>query len=105
MRIRTGRITAAIALAALVLSLAAPAAASAFFKDEGDRNTAVPLLVDVLLLRPTGLALTALGTLFYAFPVAPIMAITRPTDIMEPAGPLIMRPARFTFRDPIGQHP
>ena len=59
MRTRFRRPVAALASAALILSLASPA--SAFVRDEGDRTNSVPIVFDVLLLRPIGfLAATAL---------------------------------------------
>jgi hypothetical protein len=38
-------------------------------------------------------------------PVAPIVALTRPTEIAKPLGPLVGGPMRFTFKDPLGHHP
>ena len=64
----------------------------------------MPILLDALILRPIGLVLTAAGAIVYTIPVAPIMAITRPTDIGKPFGPLVAAPARFTFADPLGEH-
>jgi len=94
----------ALATLALILSLASPGAASSLTRETGEMENTVPIVVDVLLLRPLGLAVTALGAVVYAFPVAPITAITRPSDIGKPLGPLVAAPARFTFRDPLGQH-
>ena len=94
----------AIATLALILSLASPAAANSFSRDDGDVEGAVPIVLDLLLLRPLGLAMTAVGLVVYAFPVAPITAITRPTELGKPLGPLVAAPARFTFSDPLGQH-
>jgi hypothetical protein len=65
---------------------------------------AVPIVVDALLLRPMGLMMTALGAVFYAFPVAPIVALTRPADLGKPFKTLVAVPARYTFVDPLGQH-
>lgn len=103
MRTRSRGLVATLAIAALILGHATSAAA--FTRDDGDQNNSVPMVIDILLLRPTGLVLTVMGALVYAIPVAPIMAVTRPTDIAKPIPTLIGRPARFTFSDPIGQHP
>jgi hypothetical protein len=103
MRNRFRTLVSALAVAALIFSLASPAAA--FTRDDGDRPNAVPIVIDVLILRPAGLIMTALGTAFYVFPVAPLTALVRPTDITKPLGPLVVRPAKFTFGDPLGYHP
>ena len=71
----------------------------------GDEPSAVPMAFDALLLRPLGLLMTGFGTVVYLVPVAPIMLVTRPTDIAKPIPYLIGAPARFTFKDPIGHHP
>jgi hypothetical protein len=96
-------LAAAVAMAAVLVGHAAPAAA--FIKDTGDRQNSVPIVFDALILRPTGLVLTILGAGAYALVAAPLTAITRPKDIGKPLGPLVIRPAKFTFVDPIGHHP
>jgi hypothetical protein len=103
MRIRIRALVAALATAALILSLAAPAAS--FTRDDGDQPNRVPIVIDVLLLRPIGLLMTVTGAAFYLCPVAPITALVRPLDITKPLGPLVVTPGRFTFGDPIGYHP
>ena len=60
---------------------------------------------DALVMRPIGLLMTVVGTAVYLVPVAPIVALTRPTDIAKPIPYLIGAPARFTFKDPLGYHP
>jgi hypothetical protein len=103
MRIRIRAFVAALATAALIISLAAPAAA--FTRDTGNVAESVPAVVDVLFLRPVGLVMTAAGVAVYIFPVAPITMLVRPLDIAKPLGPLVVAPGRFTFADPIGYHP
>ena len=90
--------------AALALSLAQPALASSSMT-MGDEPSTVPMAFDALLMRPIGLLMTGLGTVVYLVPVAPIMLVTRPTEIFKPIDYLIGAPARFTFKDPIGHHP
>jgi hypothetical protein len=63
----------------------------------------VPVLFDALFLRPTGLLMTALGLGFAPLPMA-IVGVTRPTDILKPFKDLVIRPARYTFVDPLGMH-
>ena len=36
--------------------------------------------------------------------VAPFVAMTRPSEIGKPLEPLLFRPARYTFVDPLGEH-
>ena len=101
-RSRFRGLVAALAIGALVLGLASPAAAA---RDDGDNLSSVPIILDVLILRPLGLVMTAVGVAVYVFPVAPLTAITRPSDLGKPLGPLVAAPGRFTFGDPLGQHP
>ena len=65
----------------------------------------MPIVFDVLLLRPMGFLMTLGGVALYVFPVAPITALTRPSDIAKPLGPLVAAPGKFTFGDPLGYHP
>jgi hypothetical protein len=96
---------AALTIAALLTAYSGPALAGALQDDDmDDMSSSVPVVVDVLVLRPLGLLMTAGGILFYAFPVLPLTAITRPTQIFKPLGPLVADPARFTFSDPLGHH-
>jgi hypothetical protein len=97
---------AALTVVALLTGSAAPAFAEEDFKDSTDGYEAsVPVVFDVLLLRPLGLLMTAGGLVLYAFPVLPITLVTRPTQIFKPLGPLVATPAKYTFSDPIGSHP
>jgi hypothetical protein len=98
------RIRRTLFAAALALSLAQPAFATSNL-DQGDEPSAVPIIFDALVMRPLGLVMTAVGTAVYLVPVAPIMLVTRPTEIAKPIGPLVGAPMRFTFKDPIGHHP
>ena len=91
----------ALAVGALLLGHAAPAAAAK--TDDYSRTHEVPVLLDVLLLRPIGLVMTAFGTVLAPLPMA-IVGITHPPDIFKPFKALVVAPARFTFVDPIGQH-
>jgi hypothetical protein len=101
------RIATAMLALALAVSLAAPAAADSAYGHDIDttsREKSVPIVLDVLVLRPLGLMMTAMGTVVYAFPVAPLTLMTRPTDIAKPFRLMVATPARYTFVDPLGQH-
>ena len=94
-------IAAALVAAALIGAHAGPATASAReFIDRGSVN----VVFDAMILRPMGLMMTALGGMIFAFPVAPIVALTRPTELRKPLDFLVLRPARYTFVDPLGHH-
>ena len=83
--------------------LAAPSAAFGFTGNEDVDERSVNVVFDALILRPIGLVVTGLGAVAYGL-AAPIVAITRPKDILKPLEPLVLAPARYTFVDPIGQH-
>jgi len=70
------------------------------FENRGKTN----LIADALFLRPLGLVATAVGTAIWAVGVAPMVAITRPTQLDESMSYLIKRPAKYTFADPLGYH-
>ncbi len=106
MRHRFRGIVSAMLALALILCLASPVAAtSALGRDIADGDTTVPLVFDAIVLRPLGLMMTLVGTMVYVFPVAPITALTRPTDLAKPFKQLVVAPLRYTFMDPLGQHP
>jgi hypothetical protein len=91
----------ALAIGALLLGHAAPAAASEM--DDFSRVHDVPVLLDAMFLRPMGLVVTAIGAALAPLPMA-IVGITHPPDVLKPFNVLVMKPVRFTFLDPIGQH-
>lgn len=94
---------AAFAASALLLAAAAPATA---YQDQGLAATQAdtPVIFDALILRPLGILMTAGG--FVAFvPTAAVVSLTRPTDVVKPFKLLVVNPFRYTFMDPLGQHP
>jgi hypothetical protein len=101
---RIRHFAAALATTGLALSLALPAHADRVAEISNEPSS-VPMIFDVAIMRPIGLVTCVLGAAFYLVPVAPIMALTRPTEIGKPLGPLVGAPLRFTFKDPIGHHP
>ena len=100
---RIRKLTAALGVAAIVMSAASPALA---FKDEGltAREKSVPVVFDAMVLRPLGLVLPAGGAVLAVIPTA-FVAMTRPTDIVKPLNALVAKPFRYTFMDPLGEHP
>ena len=66
----------------------------------------MPVVFDVLLLRPFGLRDDGRGRRALRLPGAADHArSTRPTQIWKPLGPLVAAPAKYTFSDPLGYHP
>ena len=101
---RIRQFAAASAAAALALALALPARADRV-AEIGNEPSSVPVIFDVAVMRPIGLLTCVIGAAFYLVPVAPIVALTRPSEIAKPLGPLVGAPMRFTFKDPLGHHP
>jgi len=101
---RIRQFTAASAAAALALALALPARADRV-AEISNEPTSVPVIFDIAVMRPIGLLTCIVGAAFYLVPVAPIVALTRPSEIAKPLGPLVGGPMRFTFKDPLGHHP
>ena len=93
-------LSATLGTAALLLTHVTPAGAASGLEDRGQVN----IIFDALILRPMGIAVTALGSVVFGIAVAPIVAMTRPTDIRKPLDFMVLRPARYTFVDPLGHH-
>jgi hypothetical protein len=87
-----------IASAALLLSTTSTAQTIA----QGDAANA-PVAVDVMLLRPAGFVGLVLGTGFFLV-TTPLVLITRPHEIGTPFDALVVKPAKFLWRDPLGGH-
>ena len=87
-------------LLALCAALAAQDAAA-----EGRNLTPQGILADLMLLRPFGLAFTALGTGLFlgTSPLAAIADLAAPNDALLHSGEaLVVAPAAFTFLRPLG---
>jgi hypothetical protein len=82
-----------------------PAAATAPSPTAGDRapgeqSTAEEMVADLLLLRPLGIVATVMGTAFFIVSV-PFSALGGNTR--EAFHKLVIDPARFTFKRPLGK--
>jgi len=71
--------------------------------DESREPDSVPIATDIPL-RLLGIGLTAGGFVVFCV-TAPIVAITRPTDIGKAWRSFVVWPAKFTWIDPLGRHP
>ncbi len=100
---RTRGFVAALAAITVLVAGAAPALA---YQDEGLEATqqATPALLDALILRPVGLLMSLGGTVMF-IPAGAFVGLTRPTDIGKPFNALVANPFRYTFMDPLGEHP
>jgi hypothetical protein len=103
--LQTARLFTAALVATALLVGSVGSAAGAAFDDPGLEATKkdTPVLLDAFILRPVGLALTAIGTVVFV-PAAAVVGATRPTDIGKPFQLLVANPFRYTFLDPLGQH-
>lgn len=91
------------ALAAVLLLGALVPPASAETRVGEIQQSPASVGFDMVILRPVGLIATGVGAVF-AVPATLFTAITRPTEIAKPVQFFVMRPARYTFADPIGSH-
>lgn len=99
--LRRIRITfAAIAVATLLLAPASTLAGTSI-DNIGEKGS--PPMVDVLLMRPLGLAMLVASVGIY-LPAAAITALTRPSELDTTTELLVRVPARFVFSDPLGSH-
>ncbi len=99
-QIRT--VAAVLAASAVLLGSAAPAAAG-IDQGLGAMARSTPVFFDMVVLRPLGFALTAMGMVVFAA-TSPLVLITRPTDIARPFKVLVARPFKYTFVDALGEH-
>jgi hypothetical protein len=99
--LRRLRITlAAVAVTALLL---APTSTLAGTNIDNIGEKGSPPMVDVLLMRPLGLAMLVASVGLY-IPAAALTAITRPSELDTTTEMLVRVPARFVFQDPLGSH-
>jgi hypothetical protein len=103
--LQTARLFTAALVATALLIGSVGSAAGASYDDQGleAAKKDTPILLDALILRPVGLALTAVGMVVFV-PAAAVVGATRPTDVGKPFQMLVANPFRYTFLDPLGQH-
>jgi len=97
-------LVATLVVCALLALSAAPASAVTLSSNRPAEERSVNVVFDAIVLRPLGLAMTIGGAVAYGVLVAPFVAMTRPTELGKPLEPLVLRPARYTFIDPLGEH-
>jgi hypothetical protein len=60
-------------------------------------------MVDLFLMRPLGLIMLGVSAALWVPAQAATMAI-RPMDYKKPIDHMLVRPAKFVFVDPLGEH-
>jgi hypothetical protein len=93
-----------LAALAVVGMLAVPAT-SAFAGSnvellEGEK---APPMVDLFVMRPLGLAMLGVSAALWV-PAQTLTMVIRPRDYKKPIDKMLVRPAKFVFVDPIGEH-
>ena len=88
-----------------LLSLTLLQAGPAFsLETDQEMQDSVPVLFDAWVLRPAGLV-SVVGGFVKFVAIAPVVAITRPTNFSTLWHSSMDGPIRFTFIDPLGNHP
>jgi len=104
MFLRIRRLIASTLVAAFVALSASPVLAGDYYKyyeyDEDPSGVAT----DAIIMRPLGLVAFALGIGMF-IPAAVFTALVgQPQNIDKPFEALVLKPAKWTFVDPIGTH-
>ena len=93
-----------LAALAVVGMLAAPAtSAFAASNIETIENEKAPPMVDLLLMRPLGLAMLVVSAAAWV-PAQAITMMVRWEDRQKPVDYMLKGPAQFVFVDPLGEH-
>ena len=87
---------------ALVVCLGISQQARAISYEDSLDNCSYPKVLDVMVLRPLAMASIVVGAGLFAV-IAPISVFTVWDEIDQVAMDLIISPARFTFRRPLGE--
>ena len=69
-----------------------------------EEQDSVPVLLDAWVLRPAGL-ISVVGGFVKFVAISPVVAVTRPTNFKTLWHSSMDGPIRFTFIDPLGNHP
>ena len=94
----------AVACAFLLVAGSVQAESVRPLEENYDRIGRVEPALDAVVLRPLGILATITGTALFLVS-APFVALTRPSELKVPFNYLVVRPARYTWVDPLGHHP
>jgi hypothetical protein len=101
---RLRRAVAALCAVVMIAGLAGPAFGESEFQSQlPEENATSHPVVDLLFLRPLGMAALATGASLFV-PAAIITLMTRPHEISKPFGHLVVAPARYVWVDGLGKH-
>ena len=92
------KLAAALVAASL---LASPALADQTYSDV--EASFVSDSMDLIVMRPMGLIALGIGSVLW-LPAAAMTAAVQPSEIKKPTEALILRPYRYVFEEPIGEH-
>ena len=87
---------------ALVACLALPFSAGAVTYEDSFSNCNYPKMFDLMVMRPVSFATMTMGMLLFV-PLGAFAAFTVPDDFPAVYDGFIGRPARFTFKRPLGE--
>ncbi len=87
---------------ALVACLGVSQQALAISYEDSLDDCSYPPVLDVMIMRPLGLAATLLGTALF-IPISPFAVFSVWDDVDQVADGLILSPASFTFKRPLGE--
>ncbi len=91
-----------VTVLALVVCLGISQQARAISYEDSLDNCTYPEVLDVMIMRPISMASIVLGAGIFAV-IAPVSVFTVWDEIDQVAMDLIIKPARFTFRRPLGE--
>jgi hypothetical protein len=67
---------------------------------EGEK---APPMVDLFIMRPLGLVMLGVSAALWV-PAQTLTMVIRPTDYKKPIDAMLVKPAKFVFVDPLGEH-
>jgi len=91
-----------LAVLGLVVCLGVPQQALAISYEDSLDDCSYPPVLDVMVMRPLGLAATVLGLALFV-PISPFAVFTVWDEVDRVANDLFLSPAAFTFRRPLGE--
>ncbi len=104
MFVRIRRLVASLLVAALVAVTASPALAGEYYKDYEYDNDPSGVATDALIMRPAGIIAFFLGLGFFVPAAVMTTVVGQPQNIDKSFEALVLRPGRWAFVEPIGNH-
>lgn len=104
MFVRIRRLVASLTVAAFVAVLSSPALAGEIYKDYEYDNDPSGVAPDALIMRPAGLVAFFLGLGLFVPAAVMTTVVGQPQNIGKSFDVLVLRPGKWTFVEPIGNH-